>query len=153
MESFSSEHYLWQNPLCIRSELLDNVVNALNSLIQLYLEKWTYNIESWQIKVRGKTTVYEFPHPHWCWDCDIIIVMDGGVVQQPVGTMETEGETHNSVPNYEIITITFLQIRTIRSVFTACGDKWYQWISSFLSLNTYNPVITKTDFTSIIFYY
>ena len=101
--------------------------------------------------MRGKTTVYEFPHPHWCWDCDIIIVMDGGVVQQPVGTMETEGETHNSVPNYEIITITFLQIRTIRSVFTACGDKWYQWISSFLSLNTYNPVITKTDFTSIIF--
>ena len=54
---------------------------------------------------------------------DIITVMDCGVMQQPVGTMENEGETHNSVPNYEIITITFLQIRTIRSVFTACGDK------------------------------
>ena len=46
--------------------------------------------------------------------CDIITVMDRGVMQLPVGTMETEGETHNSVPNYEIITITFLQIRTIR---------------------------------------
>ena len=65
--------------------------------------------------------------------------------------METEGETHNSVPNYEIITITFLQIRTIISVFTASGDKWYQWIRSFLSLNTHHPVITKTDLTFIIF--
>ena len=42
-------------------------------------------------------------------------------MQQPVGTMETEGETHNSVPNYEIITITVPEIRTIRSIFTACG--------------------------------
>ena len=64
-------------------------------------------------------------------------------------TIRTEGEKYNSVPNYEIITITVPEIRTIRSIFTACGisDKWYQSSkqSSFIK--------TKSDFGLNCYYF